>query len=189
MTLQFHTVTWYSRFIALIFFLAVLPVWTFYIGTQYQKTIDQLEYVDAHVEYKKSLSVAHGDVDNPQLQNVRSELVRIKTEGGLCREGICTSEVVLYADGFVHVVSPIKKTYTISKSTVENLKREIEVTDFKKIMSVPFTEICPMAYDGDRVTYTFYTSGGVRQFDSCTVQVDIKTQPFDALWKILSQMQ
>lgn len=40
MSLKFNVVTWYSKLLSIIFFIAVLPVLTFYIGTQYQLTID-----------------------------------------------------------------------------------------------------------------------------------------------------
>ncbi|MBP6974682.1 MAG: hypothetical protein KBB54_01940 [Candidatus Pacebacteria bacterium] len=38
--MQFNVVTWYSKLLSIIFFIAVLPVLTFYIGTQYQLTVD-----------------------------------------------------------------------------------------------------------------------------------------------------
>jgi hypothetical protein len=185
MTVQFHTVTWYSRILALIFFLAVLPVWTFYISIQYQKTVDQLEYKNNYVEYKKNPST--NQLNQIELPSTHSELVRVKTEGGLCQTGLCVSEVVVYTDGLVEVVSPVKKTRTISKSKVENLKKEIDTTDFKKIMAVPFTDVCPMAYDGNRVTYTFYTSRGIKNFDSCTVSVDVSSRLFSTLLELLDE--
>jgi hypothetical protein len=40
MNIQFHTVTWYSKLLSILFFIAVLPVLTFYIGKQYQLTLD-----------------------------------------------------------------------------------------------------------------------------------------------------
>ncbi len=38
--MQFNVVTWYSKLLSIIFFIAVLPVLTFYIGTQYQLAVD-----------------------------------------------------------------------------------------------------------------------------------------------------
>ena len=37
--IEFHKVTWYSRWAAFLFFLLVLPILTFYIGVQYQQTV------------------------------------------------------------------------------------------------------------------------------------------------------
>lgn len=40
MNIKFNVVTWYSKLLSIIFFIAVLPVLTFYIGGQYQLTLD-----------------------------------------------------------------------------------------------------------------------------------------------------
>ena len=42
MKIQWNVVTWYSKLLAVILFIGALPVWTFYIGTQYQQTKDIL---------------------------------------------------------------------------------------------------------------------------------------------------
>ncbi len=34
-----NKVTWYSRYLALFFFTIVFPIWTFYLGTQYEKAL------------------------------------------------------------------------------------------------------------------------------------------------------
>jgi hypothetical protein len=39
MSIKFNTVTWYSKLFSILFFIAVLPILTFYIGTQYQLTV------------------------------------------------------------------------------------------------------------------------------------------------------
>jgi hypothetical protein len=36
MSIQFNKVTWYSRLLALILFLGIIPLIAFYIGTQYE---------------------------------------------------------------------------------------------------------------------------------------------------------
>ncbi|MBX4198339.1 hypothetical protein KW782_03335 [Candidatus Parcubacteria bacterium] len=40
MKIKWDEYTWYSKCTAAIFFIIVLPLWTFYIGTQYQLTKD-----------------------------------------------------------------------------------------------------------------------------------------------------
>jgi hypothetical protein len=40
---EWNRVTWYSKLLAVILFIAVIPAWTFYIGTQYEKTALVLE--------------------------------------------------------------------------------------------------------------------------------------------------
>lgn len=38
MKIEWNKVTWYSKLAAVILFIGILPVWTFYLGTQYEKT-------------------------------------------------------------------------------------------------------------------------------------------------------
>ncbi len=40
MSIQFNVVTWYSKLLSIIFFIAVVPTLTFFIGQKYQQTID-----------------------------------------------------------------------------------------------------------------------------------------------------
>jgi hypothetical protein len=47
MNIEWDRVTWYSKFAAVIFFILILPIWTFYIGRQYQATINYLEMTDS----------------------------------------------------------------------------------------------------------------------------------------------
>ena len=42
MSIKFHTVTWYSRLAATIVFIFMVPALMFYIGRQYQGTVDTL---------------------------------------------------------------------------------------------------------------------------------------------------
>lgn len=42
MIIQFNTVTWYSKLGAVILFILVVPTLTFFIGREYQKTVDVL---------------------------------------------------------------------------------------------------------------------------------------------------
>ena len=38
MNIKWNTVTWYSKLLAVFFFIGIIPAWTFYIGMQYQET-------------------------------------------------------------------------------------------------------------------------------------------------------
>ncbi len=40
--IQWNRVTWYSWWLAVVLFLVVIPALSFYIGTEYQKTIDEV---------------------------------------------------------------------------------------------------------------------------------------------------
>jgi hypothetical protein len=39
MGIKWNEYTWYSKSLAAIFFIIVMPIWTFYIGVQYEKTV------------------------------------------------------------------------------------------------------------------------------------------------------
>jgi hypothetical protein len=41
--IKWNKVTWYSKLGAVILFIGIVPTLTFYIGTQYQKTLDAIE--------------------------------------------------------------------------------------------------------------------------------------------------
>lgn len=40
MSIQFNVVTWYSKLLSIIFFIAIVPTLTFFIGQKYQQTLD-----------------------------------------------------------------------------------------------------------------------------------------------------
>jgi hypothetical protein len=44
-----NKVTWYSRYLALIFFTILFPLWAFYLGTEYQKTLSEIYYSEASI--------------------------------------------------------------------------------------------------------------------------------------------
>ncbi len=43
MNIKWNTVTWYSKLLSVIFFIAILPVWTFYLGMKYQEAKEVLQ--------------------------------------------------------------------------------------------------------------------------------------------------
>lgn len=49
--IEWNRVTWYSRVLALVIFLGLIPVISFYIGGEYQKTIKYLEEVSTFTNY------------------------------------------------------------------------------------------------------------------------------------------
>lgn len=58
--MQFNVVTWYSKLLSIIFFIAVLPMLTFYIGTQYQLTVD--------VQSGKNIAVSQNPINVSKRQ-------------------------------------------------------------------------------------------------------------------------
>lgn len=54
MSIEFNKVTWYSKLGAVILFLLVVPILTFYIGMKYQETVSVLRGVDSAVNVEQS---------------------------------------------------------------------------------------------------------------------------------------
>jgi len=63
--MKFNVVTWYSKLLSIIFFIAVLPVLTFYIGTQYQLTVDAQS--GEAVILSQSISNKKHEVSTPKI--------------------------------------------------------------------------------------------------------------------------
>ena len=49
---------------------------------------------------------------------------------------------------------------------------EVHQADFEAIKSHPFTDTCPIAFDGQQFIYTFTIGAGSERIDSCEVVVD-----------------
>jgi hypothetical protein len=100
-------------------------------------------------------------------------LVSLETQGGHCLQGACGGTVVIEADGRVHTAAPESKDLgTLSDVLLEALTTEIAQADFEAIKSRPFTDTCPVAFDGLELIYTFTTPNGPEKIDSCQVIVD-----------------
>lgn len=41
--IEWNEITWYSKMAAILVFIGVLPAWSFYLGREYQKTVEFLE--------------------------------------------------------------------------------------------------------------------------------------------------
>lgn len=70
MNIQWNTVTWYSKVLALIFLLVVLPIWTFYLGMRYEEAIS---YSLSNNQIASDLYVNHSN--DAKLSSSISELV------------------------------------------------------------------------------------------------------------------
>lgn len=100
-------------------------------------------------------------------------LVVLETQGGHCMEGACGGTVVIDTDGRVHTPAPESKDLgALSDVLLQALTTEIEQADFEAIKSRPFTDTCPIAFDGLQLIYTFTTPSGSEKIDSCAVIVD-----------------
>jgi hypothetical protein len=118
-------------------------------------------------------STALGTASPPPSTAPSGPLLTVETQGGECMQGACGGTIAIEADGRVHVTDPKPAELgTLSSVALEGLVTEIGAADFEAIRSRPFTETCPIAYDGQQIVYTFTTPSGPIRVDSCEVVVD-----------------
>jgi hypothetical protein len=118
-------------------------------------------------------------------------LVTVQRHGGLCVAGACQSTMSIYENGsisydYVGQEEVVGDGGALSDDALNELHELIAQTDFKAIKSVPFTDMCPTAYDGQEVIYVVTDADGVEQrLASCEVVIDPSLPVFawlDALW-------
>lgn len=83
-----NRVTWYSKYLALIFFTIVFPIWTFYLGVQYEKTVYELAYYSAPIsiviDNTSTTSEAVKSTTTPEEVKIDSGIKGIVTIGPVC---------------------------------------------------------------------------------------------------------
>jgi hypothetical protein len=100
-------------------------------------------------------------------------LVTVETRGGMCAQGACDSTIAIEADGRVHAIAPAPAELgTVPNRALDALSTEIAQADFDALKSHPFTDACPIAFDGQETIYTFTTTSGAQRIASCEVVVD-----------------
>lgn len=114
-------------------------------------------------------------------------VLTIRYTGGMCPNGACDSLLTVNRDGTYTRTSAQTppKQGALSQAQVAALTREMARTDFARVKSVKFTGTCPIAYDGQELTYTFYTVNGPEVIASCTVDVDETSPLFVAVQAII----
>ena len=118
-----------------------------------------------------------------------SALVTIETRGGECPDGECGSVVAIEGDGRVHQLEPTELVIgQVPPDLVEALRIEIDQANFPLILSRPFTDTCPTAYDGQETIYVFTVALGTRfeRIASCEVVIDPSHPLFVAVSAALS---
>jgi hypothetical protein len=100
-------------------------------------------------------------------------LVSVETRGGECPARSCDRLLNIEADGRIHQVIPKDRVLGAAPpEVIEALRTEVEQADYVRIKSRPFTDTCPIAFDGQETIYTFHVATGVREIDSCKVAID-----------------
>ena len=122
-----------------------------------------------------------------QPSSASGPLVTVETRGGDCPDGACGSTIVIEADGRVHVTAPVPAELgSVDQATFEGLTTEIAQADFPAMKSRPFTDTCPIAFDGQETIYTFNTASGVERIATCEVIVDPADPLFVAVAAVLA---
>ncbi|HEY9828205.1 MAG TPA: hypothetical protein V6D19_22430 [Stenomitos sp.] len=107
-----------------------------------------------------------------------SLLLDMTYEGGmrLCTQSDCLPRLQLKTDGTYEATSGTgtRSAGKISQRDLTQFKQAIAQTNFTDVRSHPFTDTCPIAYDGTKTIYRFYVSAQIQQIDSCVVKVDPK---------------
>jgi hypothetical protein len=117
-------------------------------------------------------------------------LVTLTTQGGQCMAGSCDTTVAIDADGTVRQTAPqTAELGTVSAPTLEALRTEIDQADFGAIKSHPFTDACPIAFDGQQFIYRFTTGSSFETIDSCVVVVDPANPLFVAVSAALAEVR
>lgn len=99
--------------------------------------------------------------------------VTVETTGGECLAGACGSTITIEPDGRAHQLKPAPAELGVVPEAIHDaLVTEIEQADFDAIRSHPFTDTCPIAYDGQEIIYTFTIAARSERIDSCEVVVD-----------------
>lgn len=117
----------------------------------------------------------------PQPSVTVSPLVTIETRGGLCFDGECRSVVSIEGDGRLHQIAPRDAELgPIPPALVAALRAEIDRANWRLLLSRPFRDTCPTAYDGQETIYTFTHTQGTafERIGSCEVVID----PHDPLF-------
>lgn len=96
-------------------------------------------------------------------------LVTVDVTGGECPSGPCGAEYVVYVDG--RVDGPADGARAISKDQMDLIAAEVGRTNWDVVRSVPFTSMCPTAYDGQKRVYAFPLRGGDVVVDSCELDL------------------
>jgi hypothetical protein len=106
--------------------------------------------------------------------NAAKPLVTIRAEGGHCINNSCGSEKQINEDGsyVAKYGTGANQAGTLNAAAVAELAELVATTNFEEIKALPFTGTCPIAFDGQEITYIFHTANGDQTIASCKVAID-----------------
>ena len=116
-------------------------------------------------------------------------LVTVEWRGGLCPYGGCSTTFELTADGAYRFSQGDGTEATGVTDGAKALSDAIARADFDAVSIRGSTEICPTAYDGQEVIYTFHAPGGDERMSTCEHVIEWDLPPFPRLLAILDTLE
>ena len=114
-------------------------------------------------------------------------LLTVTYTGGLCVYGACGAEYTVTMDGTITYTrgDGTNRNAQITDEELATLAEAIATADYEALMSEPFTDVCPIAYDGQEVIYTFVTPTGEKIIDSCVHVIQEDAELFRVVNELL----
>lgn len=129
--------------------------------------------------------VTQGDDSKPS-----DILLQVSFHGGMVPSGNTGHrEFVVTRDGKYSTSGDVdrKRKGQLQSAELNELIRLINEADFVALRSKQFTGMCPTAFDGEELTYSFHTRTGVETIASCKVEIDAKAPLFIKVAEILTK--
>jgi len=100
-----------------------------------------------------------------------SNIAVVRFQGGLCVNfEDCKLEIRIDSSGKLLTDGA---TYgTLTSAELNGLKKAIADTDFAKVRTLSFTGVCPTAYDGSEVIFSFNTGSKTEVLSACEYDID-----------------
>lgn len=126
----------------------------------------------------------------PPTSVERGPVLTVQYRGGLCPYGLCQTTVHIADDGSYLVVDGdgSQRDGTVSVDAIEALSIAIERANFDALRSRRFTDVCPSAYDGQEVIYTFLQRGQDETLSSCEWVIDDRAELFVRAAAVLAEV-
>jgi hypothetical protein len=113
--------------------------------------------------------------------NPTDPLISIHAEGGMCVYGSgCSRDTEILQNGSFTIKDGSGATINgqLDDATLTQLKDAIKAADFAEIKSKPFTDTCPIAFDGQKYIFTIHRDGQPEELDSCVYALDMESPLF-----------
>jgi len=128
------------------------------------------------------------DSQNFNTGNNNSVLLKVEDKGGQCSYGACYSQIFINNNGsyLYKEGNGDELKGAFSKNEIDELGKLIKEANFNFIKSKKFTGLCPTAYDGSELIYTFYPQNEI--ISSCEFEIDENSPLFKLIGKLLDKI-